>query len=131
MKNLLLILTFVISSTACANKDSYCLIDEKGKSILIISTDYPNISFLKYYPYLEKIKIVDSQKVSYTDMGDDAPKEVYRNFYEKIGTKKTGLYTFMSQGYILYSATYTNFKTKKTTEFEIKNRAELEGVNCI
>ena len=101
-----------------------------NKSILLVSSRYPEIDSIKYYPYLKNIKISKPIKEKSIDMGDNAKPEIYRTMNEIINGKITGKYTFMSQGYLLYNVEYFSLKTKKKTFFE-KNDLRIKGINCI
>lgn len=64
-------------------------------------------------------------------MGEDAKPEVYRAMNEVLGNKITGKYTFMSQGYLIYKATYVNKRNNKKTNFVSERELVLKGVNCL
>ncbi|CAP02979.1 hypothetical protein; putative signal peptide (plasmid) [Acinetobacter baumannii SDF] len=113
-----------------AYADDYFCLSNGGKNILLISIKYPNIDEVKYYPYLKPIKISNVVKTEYGDDGGEKP-ETYYTMNEIIKNKITGNYTFMSQGYIVYSATYTNLKKNKKSEFYRKYDLKLKGINCL
>ncbi|WP_432208890.1 hypothetical protein [Acinetobacter variabilis] len=127
------IIAIFFALTSCSNVQSnekyYCL-TSNNKSILLVSSRYPEIDSIKYYPYLKNIKISKPIKEKSIDMGDNAKPEIYRTMNEMINGKITGKYTFMSQGYLLYNVEYFNLKTKKKTFFE-KNDLRIKGINCI
>ncbi|QXR19556.1 hypothetical protein EGK58_000990 [Acinetobacter variabilis] len=127
------IIAIFFALTSCSNVQSnekyYCLASD-NKSILLVSSHYPEIDSIKYYPYLKNIKISKPIKEKSIDMGDNAKPEIYRTMNEMINGKITGKYTFMSQGYLLYNVEYFSLKTKKKTFFE-KNDLRIKGINCI
>ncbi|WP_432211231.1 hypothetical protein [Acinetobacter variabilis] len=127
------IIAIFFALTSCSNVQSnekyYCLASD-NKSILLVSSRYPEIDSIKYYPYLKNIKISKPIKEKSIDMGDNAKPEIYRTMNEMINEKITGKYTFMSQGYLLYNVEYFSLKTKKKTFFE-KNDLKIKGINCI
>ena len=130
MKKIILIFfALVVCTSAQSNDEYYCLISEK-KSILLVSSKYPDINFVKYYPYLKNIKISRPIKEKNVDMGDNAKPEVYRTMNEIINGEITGYYTFMSQGYLLYDVEYKNLRTKKTTIFN-KSNIHIDNINCL
>lgn len=120
---------FSISINLYANNNFFCL-SNGGKTILLVPSTYPNIDEIKYYPYLKPIKISNVIK---TEHGDDGGinSEIYYTMNEIVKGKITGNYTFMSQGYQVYSATYTNLKNKRKTNFEREYNLQLKGVNCL
>ena len=117
------------SEVDASSNEFYCLSDG-NKSILLVSSEYPNIKFVKYYPYLTNIKISKPIKTEEVSMGDNAKPEIYRTMSEIIDGKVTGEYTFMSQGYLLYDVTYINKKNKKEISFS-KETLNLKGVYCL
>ncbi|RKG32957.1 hypothetical protein D7V21_10815 [Acinetobacter guerrae] len=124
---------FVIlgSVNVYAEEDFFCFYNGK-KAILLIPKNYPDISEVKYYPYLKSINLSKVIKTEYGDDGGENP-EIYYTMNEIVNKKNTGSYTFMSQGYVVYNVTYLNFRTKKQTAFlrlydyEIK----LKNINCL
>lgn len=114
------------------SKDNYFCLSNGKNSILLVSKNYPNISEVKYYPYLKSIKISEIIKKEYSDDAGEKP-EVYYNMNELINGKNTGKYVFMSRGYVLYSVDYLNFKSKKIAEFSrIYNyEINLKNINCL
>lgn len=114
------------------SKDNYFCLSNGKNSILLVSKNYPNISEVKYYPYLKSIKISEIIKKEYSDDAGEKP-EVYYNMNELINEKNTGKYVFMSRGYVLYSVDYLNFKSKKIAEFSrIYNyEINLKNINCL
>lgn len=52
----LFLLAFFLSFNANSKDNYFCLSNWKN-SILLVSKNYPNISEVKYYPYLKAIKI--------------------------------------------------------------------------
>lgn len=111
----LFLLAFLLSFNTNSKDNYFCLSNGKN-SILLVSKNYPNISEVKYYPYLKSIKISEIIKKEYGDDAGEKP-EVYYTMNELINGKNTGKYVFMPQGYVLYSVDYLNFKSKKITEF--------------
>lgn len=130
MKKIIFIF-FVIAlcSSAKSSEKYYCLTGD-SKSILLVSSHYPKIDYIKYYPYLKDIKISNPIKEESIDMGDNTKPEIYRTMNEIIDGKITGKYVFMSQGYLLYNVEYINLKNKKKTLFDINN-LKIKGINCI
>ena len=131
MKNFLLM---CVVSTSCTqiysqNNDYYCFSSGKN-NILLISSEYPNIQSIKYFPYLKNIKISKPIKVVKEDMGDNAKPEIYRTMNEIVNGKVTGQYKFMSQGYLLYDVSYMNLKSKKTITFT-KSNLNIKNINCL
>lgn len=128
MKKLLLLHLALVACTQShpKNNDYYCF--SNRNAVLLISSDYPNISYVKYYPYLKNIKISKPIKVIEEDMGDNSKPEVYRTMNEIIDSRVTGQYTFMSQGYLLYDVTYINLKSKKITKF---TKTTIKNINCL
>ncbi|MCG2608738.1 hypothetical protein LZZ98_09385 [Acinetobacter sp. SM34] len=124
------ILIILCSIQAHATTDYFCLTDG-NKSILLVPKNYPDFSTVKYYPYLKDIKVSKTIQIYKVDMGENAHPEIYRTMNEIINNKITGKYTFMSQGYLIYYATYYNLKTKKKTEFSREYELKLKGVNCL
>ncbi|OEY92026.1 hypothetical protein BJD20_08905 [Acinetobacter proteolyticus] len=114
---------------AYASNEYYCFADGK-KSILLVSPEYQKIQSIKYYPYLKNIKLSAPVHIEEVEMGEFAQPEVYRTMNELIDGKVTGQYTFMTQGYILYGASYRNLKTKKQTHFE-QVSLNLKGISCL
>lgn len=127
---LILLHLIILSSNVFANNDYFCLVDNKKEVVLLVSTNYPSISSVTYYPYLKNIKISKPIHEEQIDMGDNEKPEVYRTMNEIYQGKITGKYIFMSQGYLLYEVTYLNFKTKKKTVFS-RESSNLESVNCL
>lgn len=130
MKKIIFLYLGVVACTQVypKNNDYYCFSNKN--TVLLISSDYPNIQYVKYYPYLKNIKISKPIKVLEEDMGDNAKPEVYRTMNEVVDSKVTGQYTFMSQGYLLYDVTYTNLKSKKITKFT-KTDLKNKKINCL
>ncbi|TQR61923.1 hypothetical protein E2K52_10600 [Acinetobacter sp. RF14B] len=129
MKIIFIFFSLVLCSNAQSKEKYYCL-KSKNDVILLVSSQYPDVNHIKYYPYFKNIKISKPVKEESIDMGDDAKPEVYRKMNEIINGKITGYYTFMSQGYLLYNVEYVNIKNKKKTIFE-KNDLQVKGSNCI
>src|SRR5690606_33539304 len=130
MKKIILIFfALVVCTSAQSNDEYYCLISEK-KSILLVSSKYPDINFVKYHPYLKNIKISRPIKERNVDMCDNAKSEVYRTMNEINNGKITVYYTFMSQSYLLYDVEYKNLKTKKTNIFN-KSNIHIDNINFL
>ena len=123
----LLLLSY--SEVDASSNDFYCLSD-RNKSILLVSSEYPNVKFVKYYPYLTNIKISNQIKTEEVSMGVNAKPEIYRTMSEIIDGKVTGEYIFKSQGYLLYDVVYINKKSKKEKRFS-KESLDLIGVKCL
>lgn len=123
----LFILSFVSIN---ADADDYFCLSSGGNNLLLISIKYPNIDEVKYYPYMKSIKV---SKVVETEYGDDEGEkpEVYYTMNEIVKNKITGHYIFMSQGYLVYSATYINLKNNKEIEFYRKYNLKLKDINCL
>lgn len=130
MKKILFIYFILVSCTQSYSKsnDYYCFSNKN--TVLLIPSDYPNLQYVKYYPYLKNIKISKPVKTVEEDMGENSKPEIYRTMNEIINGKVSGQYTFMSQGYLLYDVTYKNFKTKKITQFN-KISLEIKDINCL
>lgn len=129
VKYILFGMLFSISINLYANKNFFCLSND-GKTILLVPSTYPNIDEIKYYPYLKSIKLSNIVKTEYGDDGGINP-EIYYTMNEIIKGKITGNYTFMSQGYLVYSVTYTNLKNKREINFEREYNLQLKGINCL
>lgn len=129
VKYIFLSMAFLLSRHTYADDDFFCLSDGV-KTILLVSAKYPNIDEIKYYPYLKSIKISNVIKTKYGDNGGEKP-EIYYTMNEIVKNKITGRYTFMSQGYLVYSVTYINLKSKKITDFYRKYDLKIKGVNCL
>lgn len=127
-----LLAVLILFSNHLYAEDSYSCLSDGGKIFLLVPLSYPNINYIKYYPYLKPIKISKIIKTEYGDQGGFKP-EIYYTMNEIINGKITGRYTFMSQGYIIYNATYLNLKTKKKTEFGrvYGHDIQLKDVDCI
>lgn len=110
--------------------DDYFCLSNGGDNILLISAKYPNINEIKYYPYMRPIKISNVVKTEYGDNGGEKT-ETYYTMNEILKNKITGHYTFMSQGYLVYSATYINLKSNKKSEFYRQYDLKLKGINCL
>lgn len=126
---LFLLLSLPSCTQVYSSNNYYCFTDGK-KSILLVSSKYPDIKSVKYFPYLIDIRISNPLEVKEVDMGDNAKPEVYRTMNEIIDRKITGQYRFMSQGYLLYDVTYLNKRTGKETSFNKENLI-LKGINCL
>lgn len=130
MKKIIFIFFALVACSNIQSKETYYCLISKDDVILLVSSKYPNINYIKYYPYLKNIKISKSIKEEIIDMGENAKPEVYRTMNEIINGKITGYYTFMSQGYLLYNIEYINLKNKKKAIFE-RTDLHIKGVNCI
>ena len=130
MKKSIFIFFALLSCTTVQSNDKYYCLVSDNKSILLVPGYYPDVDYIKYYPYLKSIKISKPIKEENIDMGDNAKPEIYRTMNEIINGKITGKYTFMSQGYLLYNVEYVNLKTKKKTFFD-KSDLKLKNINCI
>lgn len=121
----------LLTISTYANNDFFCLVNSSQKIVLLVPANYPNIAKVQYYPYLKDIKLSKPIKTYNVDMGEDAKPEVYRDMNEVLGNKITGKYTFMSQGYLIYKATYVNKRNNKKTNFVRERELVLKGVNCL
>lgn len=121
----------LVSISVCANNDFFCLTSSNQKVILLVPANYPGNDRVQYYPYLKDIKISKPIKTNVVDMGEGAKPEFYRVVNEISGNKITGNYTFMSQGYLIYKATYVNKRNNKKTSFVREHELVLKGVNCL
>lgn len=121
----------LVSISAYANNDFFCLTNSNQKVILLVPANYPDTDKVQYYPYLKDIKISKPIKTNIVDMGEGAKPEIYRTVNEIFRNKITGNYTFMSQGYLIYKATYVNKRNNKKTSFVREHELILKGVNCL
>ncbi|EPG37113.1 hypothetical protein [Acinetobacter colistiniresistens] len=128
-KTVLMCLFLSVCVQAYASNEYYCFADGK-KSILLVSPEYQKIQSIKYYPYLKNIKLSVPVHIEEVEVEKFAQPEVYKTMNELIDGKVTGQYTFVSQGYILYGASYRNFKTKKETHFQ-QVSLNLKGISCL
>ncbi|TPQ37274.1 hypothetical protein C2U69_16985 [Cupriavidus pinatubonensis] len=106
------------------NSDVYCFrsASESGKSSdFEIHTYYDQISkwsggFVRYRNSRQPITVVFRDRLE-EELSKDRPYQVTTTWLEIRGKKITGEYEMMSQGAIIYSMTYTNYRNSKKTAF--------------
>lgn len=128
IKYVFLFILYLLSISAYA-EDYFCL-SNGGNNLLLLPVKYPNIDEIKYYPYMKPIKISNIVTIEYEDEDGEKP-ETYYTMNEIVKNKITGQYTFISQGSLVYSATYINLKNNKKFEFYREYDLKLKGVNCL
>ena len=96
--------------------DYFCLKPINSSSnVLMVSNDF---SHVMYFPIRKKIHLSKLIHMKIIDFKDKETKASYSLVYNEIINKKnTGKYVFDLQGYLIYSASYENYKNNKFTEY--------------